>query len=351
MMQKSQNDVLILKGHEVAALLEDRELELLQTVRHAYMAHADGSSSLPHSIFLSFPDDQKNRIIALPAYLGHEFNVAGIKWVSSFPGNLRSGMNRASAVVILNSSETGRPEVIIEGSIISAKRTAASAALAAQCLQQDQKESRLGIIGCGLINFETVRFILRACTQVNGLIVFDLDVARAQQFRDKCRSEFAGLEVKVVEDIQAVLSGSSLISIATTATQPHIYDLSLCPPGSIVLHISLRDLSPEVILSCDNVADDIDHVCRAQTSVHLAEQLIGSRDFFRCTLGDILKGRVAARKDQESLTVFSPFGLGILDLAVSKLVCDLALQQNRGTIIKSFLPDAWSDQKSEKAAF
>ena len=129
--------------------------------------------------------------------------------------------------------------------------------------------------------------------------------------------------------------------MATNAARPHIHDLSKCPPGATILHVSLRDLDPEIILSCDNVLDDIDHVCRAQTSVHLAEQMAGNRNFLRCTLGEILNGTAPPRRDADGLTVFSPFGLGILDLAVSSLVCELAEQQKVGTVIESFLPDAW----------
>ena len=105
--------------------------------------------------------------------------------------------------------------------------------------------------------------------------------------------------------------------------------------------MSLRDLDPEIILNCDNILDDIDHVCRAQTSVHLAEQLAGNRDFLRCTLGENPQRARRPRRDVNGLTVFSPFGLGILDLAVSSLVCELAEKQKVGTVIESFLPESW----------
>ncbi|HEX8178804.1 MAG TPA: 2,3-diaminopropionate biosynthesis protein SbnB [Pyrinomonadaceae bacterium] len=337
------DDLLILKGHEVLSLLAGREAELIRTVGAAYQAHAEGDSSLPHSTFLRFPADQRNRIIALPAYLGEEFGVAGIKWVSSFPGNLALGLDRASAVVILNSPQTGRPEAIIEGSIISAKRTAASAALAAQLLQQDRPTRRAAFLGCGLINFEIARSLMAACPDLTHFVVYDLDAARAAHFAQKCAATFAPVTTEVAPDLASLLRAAPLISMATTAGQPYINELDGCAPGSTILHISLRDLAPELILAGDNIVDDVDHVCRAQTSIHLTEQLVGHRDFVRCTLADILRGHAPARRDADSIAIFSPFGLGVLDLAVSKLVRDLALAESKGSRISSFLPAPWLD--------
>jgi 2,3-diaminopropionate biosynthesis protein SbnB len=334
-------DILILKGDEVASLLAGRESDLIRIMRNAYEAHARGLSSLPHSTFLHFSETPRNRIIALPAYLGAEFQVAGIKWVASFPDNLERGLDRGSAVVILNSTSSGRPIAIIEASHINAKRTAASAALAARTLREGERVDCIAAIGCGFVNFETIRFLKTAFPALSRLVIFDLNPNRAIRFKQKCLQSLGSVEVDIVDRIEKALSASPLISMATTATTPHISDLSYCVTGATILHISLRDLSPEVILACDNIVDDVDHVCRAQTSVHLAEQLGGSRDFIRCTLADITMGKTPPRKDASSISIFSPFGLGILDMAVSKFVYHLAIESGQGITISSFLPDSW----------
>jgi N-[(2S)-2-amino-2-carboxyethyl]-L-glutamate dehydrogenase len=343
----SNDDILILTGEEVATLLSGRELEIVEAVRMAYKVHAEEKSSLPHSTFLRFPDNEKDRIIALPAYLGDGFSVAGIKWISSFTGNVSKGMDRASAVLILNSTETGRPETIMEGSIVSAKRTAASAALAAHTLLSGRELTSVGMLGCGPINYETAQFLRVVCPELKKLMLFDLDTDRANQFRMFCQDMFE--EIVVAKDYRDVLRSNLLTAFATTASKPHIFDLEDCAPGSIILHTSLRDISAEVILSCDNVVDDVDHVSRAQTSIHLGEQLAGDRSFIRCTLGDILLGRAKPRESNEAITIFSPFGLGVLDMAVGKLACDLGAKENVGATITSFLPIPWMEKAARSA--
>jgi ornithine cyclodeaminase len=304
-------------------------------VLQAYQAHARGRTALPYSTFLPIPDDPSSRIIALPAYLGGEEAVAGLKWVASFPGNRARGLERASAVVILNSARTGRPTAILEGSRISAGRTAASAALAARHLRGGRMPACVGLIGCGVINLEVCRFLLALCPEVRTFLVYDTDPHQASRFAGRL-GPAAGVTVRLAPDPAGVLAAAPVVSLATTALQPHIPDLSCCPPGALLLHLSLRDLAPEAILRCDNVVDDVDHVCRAGTSVHLAERLVGHRGFIRCTLGDVLLDRSPPQASGISLQVFSPFGLGILDLAVARLVCDLARCHQVGTWVDGF---------------
>jgi ornithine cyclodeaminase len=340
----SNRDVLILKGDEINAALQGREQEIIATVEAAYKVHSAGDSSLPNSLFLRFPDDEHNRIIALPAYVGREFNVAGLKWVSSFPGNLDKALNRASAVIIMNSAKTGRAEVIMEGSLISAKRTAASAALAARCIHVGSAPETIGILGCGPINFEVTRFLSVVFPKIDRLLVFDVDASRARQFKENCAELNSSWRVEVLAESRDVFQGANIVSVATTAIRPHIFDISMCQPGSTILHVSLRDFSPEVILSVDNVVDDADHVCRAQTSVHQAEQFVNNRDFIRCTLADIANGVAAPKSSPDAVTIFSPFGLGVLDLAVGKLASQLAAERGFGTLIESFLPPSYSER-------
>ena len=335
----SDNDMLILTAGEIEALLAGREEEVMEVVGRAYRTHGAGRSSLPHSTFLRFPGNDTNRIIALPAFLGDGFQVAGMKWIASFPGNLRRGLARASAVLVLNSCETGLPEAILEGSLISAQRTAASAALAARVMLGGAPPAAAGFIGTGLINAEIARFLRAALPGIRRALVLDLDPARAARFAAALREALpAGSEVEIAPDLDTVLKSCPLVSFATTAIRPHVANLASCPPGAVILHVSLRDLAPEAILACDNVVDDVDHVSRAQTSIHLAEQLTGSRDFVRCTLAEILEGTAPPRKDERTVTVFSPFGLGILDLAVGQQVLQRARAEGRGITIQSFLP-------------
>jgi ornithine cyclodeaminase len=338
------NDLLMLRADDVRRALSGREKAVLHAIRDAYLLHERRMTVVPHSSFVPLPGETGRRIIALPAYVGSDVERAGIKWIASFPENVQRGLERASAVIVLNSMATGRPEVIMEGARISAVRTAASAAVAARALQPDTAWREMGLVGCGVINLHIVRYLLAAGVALEHVCVYDLDRQRADAFAAGCARAFPRLRVVVAGNIDAVLSTQRLVSLATSATQPHIMSLDASPPGSLILHLSLRDIAPKAIARCDNVVDDAGHVCRAQTSLHLAELWHGTRDFIRTSIGEVLSGAVEARADDDSVTVFSPFGLGVLDIAVAALVNEAALDAGLGTRIEGFFaPEAGAE--------
>ena len=333
----SGNDVLIIGAAEVEAALQGREKQVLEAVQNAYETHSRGASSLPHSSFLRFPDSDKDRIICLPAYLGDDYQLAGVKWIASMPDNVARGMERASAVIILNDRVTGRPGAVVEGSIISKQRTAASAALASTVLAP-REPGAIGFVGCGPINTAVAQFLTTVWPTSSRLMAFDLDPARAEVFGEALRAQRPGADFRVGASLEEVLSECPMVAFATTAITPYVDDLDACPAGATILHISLRDLKAGAIVSNHNIVDDLDHVNRAATSIHLAAEQEGHTDFVHSSLGDILLGNANLPERDGRKVIFSPFGLGVLDLAVAGLVQNTLAEEGGGTLVKSFLP-------------
>ncbi len=311
----------VVSGAQVHRSVSGSEERVTEVVEAAYRLHGEGATANPDSYFLRFPDRPSSRIIALPASVKGDVDVHGIKWISSFPENVAAGIPRASAVLILNDAETGYPFACLESSIISAARPAASAALAAVKLSEQRgvRPKRVGFFGVGLIARYLHTYLAANGLDFEAIGVHDLSAEHAEGFKGYLeRTE--SCPVTVHERAEDLVRSSDLIVFATIAGEPHVTDPDWLSHNPLVLHVSLRDLSPEIILSAWNVVDDIDHCLKANTSPHLAEQRTGNRDFVAGTLYDVLTGTITAPADRP--VIFSPFGLGVLDLAVAKYVYD-----------------------------
>jgi ornithine cyclodeaminase len=309
----------VVSGAQVRQALEGREQEVVDLVAATYRLHGAGESVNPPSYFLRFPDRPASRIIALPASIGGQVRVDGLKWISSFPENVAAGVPRASAVLILNDHDTGYPFACLEASVISATRTAASAALAADRLSRGRpRPTRVGFVGTGLIARYIHTFLARTGWSFDEIGVHDLSPDSAAGFRGYLERSGTEGAITVHDNAEKLIRTSDLIVFATVASRPHVTDRSWFDHDPLVLHVSLRDLAPEILLDSTNIVDDVDHCLKADTSPHLAEQLTGNRDFLAGTLDDVMAGRVPVPADRP--VVFSPFGLGVLDLAVGDFV-------------------------------
>ncbi|MFH8475457.1 2,3-diaminopropionate biosynthesis protein SbnB [Streptomyces sp. NPDC018000] len=325
----------VISGAQVRRALHGREKQIVELVEATYRVHGAGDSVNPPSYFLRFPDRPSSRIIALPASIGGKVRVDGLKWISSFPENVTAAIPRASAVLILNDHDTGYPFACLESSIISATRTAASAASAADWLSRDRpRPKRVGFFGAGLIARYIHTFLIGNGWSFEEIGVHDLSADSAAGFR--CYLEQSGTtgRITVHDSAEQLIRNSDLVVFATVAGQPHVSDLSWFTHNPLVLHVSLRDLAPEILLASTNFVDDIEHCLKANTSPHLAEQLTGSRDFLNGTLDDVMAGRVTVRADRP--VVFSPFGLGVLDLAVGKYVYDEVVRSGELHVVDDF---------------
>src|SRR5258708_2742250 len=232
-------ELSIINGKTVFDIVRAHRAECIDVVRNAYLAHADGKSVNPDSYFLQFPEKPDCRIIALPAFLGDGFGVAGLKWIASYPGNVQRGFPRASAVLVLNNYETGYPFAILESSIISAARTSASAALAAHWLNgQSPRAHSLGIVGTGFIARYVYDFLVDTGWEIEEVRLHDRSPLESEKFRNTaCRLE-QHRTVTVVPDGAQLVRACDLILSTTVASRPPIRDATPFGPNPLELPIS-----------------------------------------------------------------------------------------------------------------
>jgi 2,3-diaminopropionate biosynthesis protein SbnB len=327
----------VVPGSTVKRVIDDNKKQVFDAVEAAYRLHGSGNTVNPDSCFLRYPDRPCSRIIALPAHVGGAVQKSGIKWISSFPGNRASNLARASAVLILNDPTTGYPLACIEASLISATRTAASAALAAEHISPKPFGGILGVIGTGVIARTIVQWLFFRNWNFRKISLYDVDRNEAEHFskwlRDQCN-----LEADIQDRLEGAISDSSLILFTTTALDPYLADEKLFEHNPTVLHLSLRDLCVNVILASQNIVDDVDHCLKAKTSLHLAEIAMGNRDFVSGSLVDVLEKKF--KLDHDRPRIFSPFGLGVLDLAVGNFVLEAAKSSGGAIAIPDFFSNS-----------
>src|SRR6478752_2059001 len=136
----SQEDVIAAGGLDMAAVVD--------VIERAFRVKADGQVVMPPKVMITWSDEPgteelHGRIMAMPAYVGGDFDVAGLKWIPSVPGNpARNGLPRANALVLLSARETGLPLAVMDGTVVSAMRTGADTGLAVSAASSAEEAVR-----------------------------------------------------------------------------------------------------------------------------------------------------------------------------------------------------------------
>lgn len=328
----------VVPGLVVHEMLAGCEGQLIDLVEKAYLLHGTSMTTNPPSLFLRFPDNPDARMIALPAAVRGSVRADGIKWISSFPENIQKGIPRASAVVILNDPETGYPFACLEGSIISATRTAASAAVAVRHLSRGRAlAGGVGFFGAGLIARYVCQYLDSLRVPICDVGIYDAVPDHAEALAQHLAGRVPTAGVRTHKSPEDLIRSYDLVVFATTAARPHVTDPAWLAHHPLVLHISLRDLAPDLIVSSTNVVDDVDHVLKAGTSLHLAEQQTGHRGFIAATLDEVITSQFEPAPDET--VIFSPFGLGLLDIVVADFVYQRAAEAGRLVPVADFFHD------------
>src|SRR5438477_7688749 len=198
-----------------------------------------GKCRQPHKIVLRDGDDvsseERGRINGLFASIGGERPALGMKWIASFPANRARGLPRASALIILNSPETGLPLAIMDGTLISAMRTGAVTALGLKYLAP-QGSRKAGMIGAGVQARTQILALATALPELDEIAVFARSPARAEALAEDCRRQWHA-PVVPVSSIAAALADADVVIPCTTTHEPFMRAEHV-KPGALTIQLS-----------------------------------------------------------------------------------------------------------------
>ncbi|OLF11710.1 hypothetical protein BLA60_12370 [Actinophytocola xinjiangensis] len=336
--------LLYLTGRDVVRAA--RGLDPVTIVGDALALHAEGRTTLPDEAYLPWHTSKGAfaRSLALPGALWGERPVLGVKLINSSLDNHGYGLPRANGVTLLFDRETARPEVIMDAAHLSALRTAAYTVLSVRLLAVPDSR-RIGVVGCGALGQTHVRLLAEDLPGAR-FTLFDADPTRTDAVVEALCAE--GVDCAAAGSAEKAVRDQQIVITATTTTTGYI-PLDWLAAGTLVAHVSLDDVLPEVVRAADLlVIDDWPLVSadarRVLGRMYRGGDLLGpdgeafgtaKADARRvdATLAEIAAGRRPGRASENEIVLSNPFGMGILDVAVAGEVLRAARGLGLGTAL------------------
>ena len=267
------------------------------------------------------PNADASTVLVMPAWKPHD--IMGVKLVSIWPGNNAQGLPAVSGVYVLSSCADGRPLAVLDGTELTLRRTAATAALGAKLLARPASR-RLAVLGTGALALPMVL----AHSQVFNLThicIWGRKLDNAHAVVDALAQQ--GIQAQASTDLQAVLADTDVAVTVTTATQPFIR-ADWVQPGT---HLGLvgaftpdmAEAEPALMPRARIYADTTEGVLQKGGEVLQAIRagLIAQSDV-RGELAQLLHPTqaLAGRATAQDITVFKTVGFAALDLISAELI-------------------------------
>lgn len=302
-----------------------------EVVNKATTALYNKDFSQPIKPYLRYKD-LTNRIIAMPAFLGGEFAIAGIKWIASFPGNLNKNIPRAHSIIILNEESTGKPLSVINTPLLSGIRTAGvTGTMIAKyfAVLPPSGKKTFGIIGLGpigLLHLEMIDSLFGHLAR--EILIYDLKPPEQWEIPGTIKSC-----IRPCLNWEEVFDEADILVTCTVSKERYIHKKPA--PGSLHLNVSLRDYAPEFLQYVDKmIVDDWEEVCRENTDVEKMHQMLGLNKEDTVSIGDVMCNGALNDVTREDVIMFNPMGMAIFDVAIAKFFYDQAVTKGVGLVLE-----------------
>ncbi|MFB6068656.1 MAG: ornithine cyclodeaminase family protein [Halobacterium sp.] len=319
---------LLLSSQQVDA--EMPMAELIDAIEDAFGAYADERAQMPPKSYIDLPE-YNGDFRSMPAYLDAEsWDAAGIKWVNVHPDNPDDhDLPTVMGTVIYSDPETAYPLAIMDGTVLTKKRTGAAAAVATDHLAVPDATS-LGLIGAGT----QAHTQLEAISQVRDIeevVVSDIDEDAVAEFV----AEYDDEDLSVRGGTIAEAGHCDVLSTVTPVESPivsredlgehtHVNAMGADAAGK-------HELADEILLDAKLVIDDHAQCTHSgEINVPWSEGVLDDEDLYG-ELGDVVAGLAEGRTDSDGVTVFDSTGLAIQDVAAAHVVYEHANEHDIGT--------------------
>lgn len=322
-----------------------------------------------HGIMLEFPkksdiegfpinDGADRRFIAMPAYLGGRFHVAGMKWYGSNGNNRKMGIPRSNLMFMLNDVETGAPLSYMAANLLSSMRTGSMPGLATKLLAR--KDARvLALIGAGPINRSCFRAIMTNAKNIDTVKIKagSLTSKTGTAMKEFIEAHYPQIKsVTLVETLEEAVRDSDIIneSVSVKPGQYPTYKKEWLKPGATLIATSFFNMDKKELAGIRKVVDnwkmyeeygiedeegyDEDGMrkptgCMGEEFYYMVEDGLISRDSID-HLGEIIRGKKPARKSEDEIIFVAIEGMPIEDIAWGSEVYKNAIENGIGQQLK-----------------
>lgn len=293
--------------------------DAIETNKECYRAFSDGEYEVPLRTVIS---GSAGDFLFMPAY-SEKLGMVGMKNVNIIPGNTSKGKPASIGQIMLIDGETGELVAVMDGTYVTALRTAAASGAAFDLL--GVKDAKIGaMIGTGS----------QAMCQLEALLtVRDLDEVRVaarnfektKAFVEKAGIAFARFGTKIVtcSDPDEAVAGADLVTLVTTSDKP-VCSAENFKAGCTISAVGaytydMQELDPAVFAGCDKIYFDSADAVLAESGDILRplDEGLLTRDRFTGDIGDFIAGRIPGRESDDEIIIFENVGIGALDLAAA----------------------------------